>query len=891
MTVLHHPTPVLTKDDKRLFEESIAAFEQAWHLSPPPDLSQFLPESPALRLAVLTELVAIDKEFRMQNGERPSDAEYRCRFPELCDFPTVVPLSSSTTASEPSNDKEHAKIRVVLDYVGTRQHASGGLGEILVLEDVHLNRRVAVKQLQRRWSQNRRAVRDFLQEAELTSRLEHPGIVPVHGLGETEDGRPCYSMRFVEGESLRHAIELYYRDEQDPSQRATRFRSLLASFVTVCNTVAYAHSRGVIHRDLKPDNIMLGPFGETLVVDWGLAKRLIDKDPVDLRANSVKVADAAVGLAASAGPLTDKDKPQSTASTAGEQFRPHIGSMDIETVAGQLIGTPAYLSPEQARGDHEQIGPATDVFGLGAILYTILTGVPPYHSATVEEALRRATRAEWTPPRQQNADARKKIPSALNAVCCRALAFNPDQRYATPLEMASDIERWLAGEPVTAMREPWRERAQRFLRRHRTAVAVLVVLAMVVPSTVAVASWFIAQERAHSEIARRTAEIRGETTQQVAEYLTRTFQSADPMPFDNPGFVGSEPRSSPAAMRRMLDSGAELLRVHLLDQPELRSQLLVSIGNSYRGLADYEKARAALEESYQIRQSLFGPYSLETLESQHYLARIAHDQGNYAQAEKLYRQVIAGRETLSPPQPLLVADTKYQLAWLLFYQPLGMDLPQFKPSVVEESIDLFTAVLVTREALLPPNHRDIGHAFAGRAAARFCLTEQEKSARGDAARAAEIFRSCDQERALGSFIVDYTRAERLRYDRQYVEAEAIYRQLLDQAREHFGPKHPMIAVHLWNMAGLYRVTQDRAGAERVISDARTILKSSISLRSAPTMVDGLTQYGDALREVGDKRCREVFVEALGYAKERPGVNAKYISGLEQRLAELSAASR
>lgn len=890
MTVLHSPTPEWTKDEKRLFEESIAAFEQAWHHSPPPDLSQFLPESPALRVAVLAELVAIDKEFRIRNGERPSDAEYRSRFPEICDVPTLVPMSSPATRSEPSSETRPAKIRVVLDYVGTQQHAAGGLGDILVLDDVQLNRRVAVKQLQQRWSQNRRAVRDFLQEAELTSRLEHPGIVPVHGLGETEDGRPCYSMRFVEGESLRHAIEDYHRaNEQHSSQRATRFRSLLTSFVTVCNTVAYAHSRGVIHRDLKPDNIMLGPFGETLVVDWGLAKSLSDEDPVVSRADSFMAADPAPGPAASAVPLTDEDTHPSEASTVGEHDRPHSKSIDVETVAGQLIGTPAYMSPEQARGDHEHFGPATDVFGLGAILYAILTGAPPFHSATTEETLRRATQAELTPPRQRNADA--KIPAALDAVCCRALAHNPAQRYSSPLELASDIERWLAGEPVTAMREPWRDRAQRFLRRHRTAIAVLVVLAMVVPSAMAVALWFIAQERAQSEIAKRTAEIRGETTRQVAEYLTRTFQSADPIPFDNPGFVGSEPRSSPAAMRRMLDSGAQLLRVHLLDQPELRSQLLVSIGNSYRGLADYGKARAALEESYQIRQSLFGPNSVETLESQHYLARIAHDQGDYSQAEKLYRQVIAEREKLSPPRPLLVAETKYSLAWLLFYQPLGIDLPQFKPSVVEESVDLFTAVLATREALLPVNHRDIGHALAGRAAARFCLTEQEKSAPLDAARAAEIFRSCDQERSLGSFMVDYMRAEKLRHDGHYVEAEVIYRQLLDQAREYFGSNHPMIVLHLWNMAGLYRKLEDRAGAERVISDVRTILKSSAALRSTPMNVDAITQYGDALQLVGDKRCRDVYTEALGYAKERPGANARFLVGLEQRLADLSAASR
>jgi hypothetical protein len=245
-------------------------------------------------------------------------------------------------------------------YLILRPHARGGLGEVSVALDQELHREVALKEIQPRFASDAESRGRFVQEAEITGGLEHPGIVPVYGLGTYPDGRPFYAMRFIQGETLKDAARKLHAGAP-----GVTLRGLLTRFVAVCNAIAYAHSRGVLHRDLKPANVMLGKYGETLVVDWGLAK--------------------AVGHA--------------LAGNAGESFdeatlRPHSGDSSMETRMGSAIGTPAYMSPEQAAGQLERISPASDVYGLGATLYTVLTGHAPVESQDTAEALERVRKGE-----------------------------------------------------------------------------------------------------------------------------------------------------------------------------------------------------------------------------------------------------------------------------------------------------------------------------------------------------------------------------------------------------------------------------------------------------------------------------------------------------------------
>src|SRR5262249_55805229 len=217
------------------------------------------------------------------------------------------------------------------------------------------------------------------------------------------------------------------------STKTLELRRLLSRFLDVCNAIAYAHSRGVLHRDIKPGNILLGPYGETLVVDWGLAK------------------------------VTGRVYPTASDPDAEPTLRPPSASGSGETIPGTALGTPAYMSPEQAEGRLDLLGPQSDVYSLGATLYVVLTGRAPFDGNDAGEVLSKVRRGEFAGPRELD----PSISRPLEAICVKAMALRQGDRYATPRLLAEDLEHWLAGEPVSAYREPWPDRARRWSRKHR----------------------------------------------------------------------------------------------------------------------------------------------------------------------------------------------------------------------------------------------------------------------------------------------------------------------------------------------------------------------------------------------------------------------------------------
>jgi eukaryotic-like serine/threonine-protein kinase len=384
-----------------------------------------------------------------------------------------------------------------------RAHAAGSLGKVSVALDQELNREVALKEIQERFADNPDSRARFLLEAEITGGLEHPGIVPIYSLGNLAGGRPFYAMRFIRGDSLKDAIERFHKNSStdftdytdkkpDRSQSVKSaksadrfagldFRQLLGRFIDVCNAIAYAHSRGVLHRDLKPGNIMLGEFGETMVVDWGLAKAGVQPQttaPQDRQAST-----------------RSSDAPE---APGARLLRPEWGSENM-TGTGGVLGTYAYMSPEQAAGRLDQLGPATDIYSLGATLYHLLTGRPPFerragdvNGAAIRDSIQRGA---FATPRQVKA----AIPAPLEAVCVKAMALDAAGRYASAKDLAKDVERWLADEPVIAWPEPARVRLGRWLRRHKRALtaagSVATVAGLLILVTFAGAFFLIRESR------------------------------------------------------------------------------------------------------------------------------------------------------------------------------------------------------------------------------------------------------------------------------------------------------------------------------------------------------------------------------------------------------------
>ncbi len=334
----------------------------------------------------------VERKLRKQGKRLPADQAARAATPG----PTEM-------------TKPYISVLPTMKYERKTLHAEGGMGQIWRGLDPDLDRVIALKILRPDRVNDQQLRERFLQEARIMGRLSHPGIPPVHVLSQDERGTPYYAMKFIEGRTLEEAIAAYH---QRPTPLA--FRSLMRHFGNVCQTIAFAHSRAILHRDLKPRNIMIGDFGETFVLDWGLAKQV--------------------------NPVGDTPPPQGLR-----------GTDQGLTQVGQILGTPDYIPPERLTGS--PAGPLTDLYALGVILYEILAGRPPYQGNNTLEILLQATKGQITPPSQLRGDV---VPRKLEEICLKATALRPSDRYQSAAELTRAVEDWLSDELVrseAALRE------------------------------------------------------------------------------------------------------------------------------------------------------------------------------------------------------------------------------------------------------------------------------------------------------------------------------------------------------------------------------------------------------------------------------------------------------
>jgi serine/threonine-protein kinase len=500
-----------------------------------------------------------------------------------------------------------------------RPHARGGLGAVFVALDTELHREVVLKQILESHADDPTSRQRFLLEAEVTGGLEHPGIVPVYGLGTYGDGRPYYAMRFIRGDSLKEAIEQFHAGgcpKEDAGGQSLELRKLLRRLLDVCNAIEYAHSRGVLHRDIKPGNIIVGRYGETLVVDWGLAK------------------------------ATGRAEPGSGERT----LLPNSASGSTDTLPGAALGTPAYMSPEQARGELDRLGSRSDVYSLGATLYCILTGKPPFHGDDLGRALKLVQEGRYDAPRRLD----PSIDRSLEAICLKAMALRPEDRYVSAQDLAEDLDRWLADEPVSAWREPLPARAGRWVRRHRSGVvgAAAASLVAIAGLTVGVLLLTAANERERQ--ARRAADIQKAEALAQRDRAERNFRLAREAVDRYLTRVSEDDRLKAQALeplrRDLLETAREFYDRFLeqaRDDPGLRAEqgraygrladITEQVGVKAEAIALNDRARAIFEDLTRDFPAEAG-YWAELASRLNLAGVLAYETGRKPEAEAAYKQ-------------------------------------------------------------------------------------------------------------------------------------------------------------------------------------------------------------------------------------------------------------
>ena len=657
------------------------------------------------------------------------------------------------------------------------EFARGGMGRILLALDRRLGRRIALKELHADAGPG--APRRFVREALVTARLQHPAIVPVYEAGRWPDGRPFYAMKLVEGRSLDALL-------RDAASLASRM-ALLPHLIAVAEAVAYAHDRRVVHRDLKPANVLVGPFGETVVVDWGLARELGTGGTVEREEGGA------------AGP---------EAVAAGQ------------TVTGTVLGTPHYMPPEQARG--LPVDERADVYALGAMLYFLLTGAPPHAGRSAAEALAAAAAGSVEPVQRREPEA----PPDLVAIVRKAMAPSPEDRYPSARELAADLRRFQTGQLVSAHRYSTRDLLRRFVVRHRAALAVAAVLTAALMAAVAVGFLAVRRQARVAEAERDRARLEARKAEQTNAFIVGMLKSADPR------IAGRD-----VTVASVLDAASGRVEDELAGQADVKAEVLTTLGTTYQGLGLYEPAKEHLRAALDSSRAAFGKEHVKVALALARLAGAFEDEGDLREAERLGREALAMLLQLGEGEGAAAADVKGNLARVLQWLGEG-----------GEAERLYREVLATVRRL--EGDRGPGVATTLNNLGVLLGQRGDWAAAEPLHREAlDIIRSVRGPEHPDVAAGLNTLGGALEAKGDLAGAERLYRESLDMRRRLLGPEHPDATRSMYALAYLLRAKGDHEGAARLGREILA-LRGRVLPDAHPMVAGAMQILGVSLVELG-----------------------------------------
>ena len=602
----------------------------------------------------------------------------------------------------------------------------GGMGVVFEAEQQRPRRRVALKVL-RPGAVGARALRRFEYEAEVLGRLDHPGIARIHEAGTFESDsapRPFLAMERVEGRPLDEHVRT-----ENPDRGAR-----LGLFLAVCDAVQHAHRRGVLHRDLKPSNVLVTPEGRPKILDFGIARPL--------------EADRSASLA---------------------------------TRPGQLVGTPAYMSPEQVSDDPASLDTRTDVYSLGVVLYELLAGRPPLalDGVSLPEIARRVVEEE--PPPLGALD--RSLAGDLETIVAKALEKDRERRYAAVSDLAGDVRRFLADEPITARPPTMRYRLSKFVRRNRAlSVAGLTAVVALMVGLVGIAL--------QSEATRRQRD----RADSIRVFLEDLLRAANPV---------HAAHASDYTVRQALDEATLRLESGLRGEPVVEASLRTTIGEAYVHLGAYDAAERHLRRALDLRRRRFGDEHVSVAATLAALAEVLRSRGWTDAAEELASRAHALYEAGAVEDDGLV-QAKSVLADIAGHHRLDYAAAE---RLLREAVAIQERVHGKNHALLPVTLSKL----AGVYERRRNMVEAEATYR----RALELSRAVNGRAHVHTFSCGEQLGSFLREKGALAEAEELAREALQAFEEVLGPDHPLVGPRLLNLAAVVRQRGDHARAEEL----------------------------------------------------------------------------